>query len=369
VLTLVDSVTRVGGGERLAVEIATRLDPAEFQASLCATRTTSEEAVAAARVAGVPVHSLGRTTTISPRAWLRLFRLLRSERFDVLHAHKFGSNVWGALIGTLARVPVVVAHEHTWSYEGQRFRKLLDRHVVGRLADAFVAVSQADARRMVAIERVESSKVRVIPNGIAPLSRPRADVRAELGIPADAPVIGTVSVLRAQKALDLLLDATDWVRREVPQVRVLIAGDGPLRPALEAQAASLGLGNVVDFLGVRSDVADVLSALDVAVLSSDYEGSPLAVLEYMAAGKAVVATRVGGLPEMITHGSEGLLVEPRDAAGLSDAIVSLLRDENRRRAMGAAAHERQRTEFDIELTVSRIEGLYVELLHGRRPRG
>jgi glycosyltransferase involved in cell wall biosynthesis len=369
VVTLVDRLG-TGGAERLAIQTTTRLDPERFDRTLVASRdfgvAVSKQHVANAledlRRADVRVIGLKRTSARQVWAWWPLYRLLRRERVDVLHAHKFGSNLWGTIIGRLARVPVIVAHEHTWSYEGQPLRKLADRFVIARWSSVFVAVSREDQRRMAEVEHIRPERTLFIPNGIpTPAPASGADVRAELGIPADAPVIGTVSVLRPQKALDVLLRATKILRAQFPDLRVLIAGEGDRRFALEELSAELGLEQAVMFLGVRTDVPDVLAALDIAVSTSDFEGSPLSVMEYMEAARPVVATRVGGVPDLIDHGEQGLLVEPQDPEGFAQAVAELLRDPERARRMGERARERRRTEFDIEVMVRRLEGLYAEL--------
>jgi glycosyltransferase involved in cell wall biosynthesis len=288
----------------------------------------------------------------------------------------FGSNVWGALLAPRVKVPVFVAHEHTWSFEGQPLRKLLDRHLIARRADAFVAVSREDQRRMVEIEGVPEAKTRFIPNGIPKpsTSEPSSDLRAELGIGADQPVIGVVAVMRPQKALDVLVRAAESIREQLPNLRVLVVGGGGGRGEergtdyaqdIHSLAADLGLEETVDFLGPRDDVPDVLAALDVAVLSSDYEGSPISILEYMEAGKPVVATRVGGVPDLVEDGVTGVLVDRQDPEALAEAVVGLLRDPDRARSMGEAGRRRRREEFSIEASVRRVEALYEELCAAR----
>ncbi|HEX8051928.1 MAG TPA: glycosyltransferase [Thermoleophilaceae bacterium] len=369
VLTLVDHLGASGGGERLAMEISKRLDRDRFEAIHCASRwhpEASGEAMRAAadelRAAGVRVIGLGRGSTAAVWSWAPLVRLLRRERVDVLHSHKFGSNVWGVVLGGLAGVPAVVAHEHTWSYEGQPLRRFLDRELIARRSDAFVAVSHEDRRRMIEVERIDPEDVVFVPNGIDALpDGDGARVRSELGIEPGAPVIGAVAVLRPQKALHLLVRAAAELVREHPGLRVLIAGDGPEREALEALVRELGLEGVVTLLGLRRDVPDLLAALDVAVVSSDFEGTPLAVLEYMDAGLPVVATRVGGLSDLIEHGRHGLLVDPGDAGVLAQAIGTLLRDPERARELGARGRERRRAEFSIDRTVRTLEDMYVNL--------
>jgi len=260
---------------------------------------------------------------------------------------------------------VVVAHEHTWSFQGQPLRRLLDRSVVARAADVVLAVSREDRRRMIEIERIPPDRVKFLANGIGPLPAPTHDVRAELGIPAAAPVIGTVGVMRAQKALEVLLAATRLLAPELPALRVLVAGDGPERPRLERLLEAWGLERSVTLLGVRRDIADVLAALDVAVCCSDFEGSPLSVMEYMAAAKPVVATAVGGVPDLLEQGVHGLLVSPRDPRALADAVAALLADPTRAARMGALGRERQAREFTLDAMVARVERVY-ESLYARR---
>jgi glycosyltransferase involved in cell wall biosynthesis len=377
VLTLVDHLGRAGGAERLALEIATRLDSSRFRSSLCATRfdatrePNDDEGAALARLrdAGASLLALGRTRPAELRQWRPLAAYLRSEHVDVVHAHMFGSNVWGTIIGRLVGVPVVIAHEHTWSFQGAPLRRLLDRELIGRFSDAFVSVSREDRRKMIEIEGIPAERIRFIANGITPEApTPGRDLRAELGLDSE-PVIGAVGALRAQKAYDVLIRAVADLRAGYPGLRVLIVGDGSEEARLRASIAELGLQETVLLLGRRLDVADVLAALDVAVCSSRFEGSPLAVMEYMEAGLPIVATRVGGVPDLIDDGVHGLLVEPENPAALAGAIRSLLEDRERASAMGARARERRRSEFDLDVMVHNFEALYEELLAARsRPR-
>lgn len=347
-----------------------RFDRRRFVPSMCATRASSlsdpilEES-------GTPLLVLDRTSRFSLRSWRPLLDLLRRERVDVLHAHKFGSNVWASIIGRLAGVPVVVAHEHTWSFEGNLKRRLLDRFVIGRLATVVLAVSSQDRDRMISIERLPAEKVVHVPNGVAPLpTSPRNRVREELGLSQSAPVVVSVSVLRRQKSLDVLVRAAQRVHAFVPDARFVIVGDGPEREALVGLVRELALQDVVLFTGHRTDVGDLLAAADVVASSSAYEGSPLALMESIGAGRPVVATGVGGVPEIVRDGIEGILVAPGDPDVLADAIVRLLGDPVLRERMGAAGRKRQREEFDIDVMVKRLETLYESLFaRTERARG
>ncbi len=292
--------------------------------------------------------------------------MLRSQRFDILHTHKFGSNLWGALIGSACGIPAIVAHEHSWSYEGNPPRAWLDGYVIGQLATRFVAVSRADADRMISKERVSAAKVTVIPNGYIPSSTSsHHDVRAELGLDATAPVIGIAAVLRPEKRIDLLLAAHARVLSVLPEARLVIAGDGECRPALERQARDLGLDGTVHFLGARTDVDSVLRAADVGALSSDREGSPLLVFECMANETPLVATAIGGVPDVVEHGRTGLLVPRRDPVALAHGLISLLTDPDRRARMAAAGRDALRR-YTIDVIAARFAALYDTLVPSGR---
>ena len=376
VVVMVDTLIEPGGGERLAVDNAVLLDPHRFERSLCITRwddrlQTMEPArsmLARLREADVRVIKLRRSSKANVAAWWPLFRILRDERVDVLHAHMFGSNVWGTILGRLARVPAVVAHEHIWAYDSGGLRPLLDREVVARFSDAFVTVSEASRQLMIEHERINGRNIVVITNGVA--SRPagdRARVRGEVGVSEQAPVVGSVGNLRAQKAYELLIEAAVPLRRRMgPELRVLIAGEGPERVALERLIDQRGLAGTVKLLGMRSDIPDVLAALDVAVCCSDYEGSPLAVMEYMDAGLAVVATRVSGLLDVVIDGETGLLVPPRDPEALAAATARLLEDPDLRTTLGERGRELRRELWSLETWIRRVEELYERLLKESR---
>lgn len=377
VAILVDGLGLSGGGERFARELALRLDSARFERVYCVSRWSEEAATSpdgtraleTLREGGVEVLGLRRRSILSVWSWRPLLALLRRGPIDILHSHKFGSNVWAALLGSIARTPVIVAHEHTWSYEGNPIRRFLDRELIARRVDAFACVSGEDRRRMIEVERIDPKRIFLLRTGIPePAVAADRDLRSELGIAGDQPVVGTVCVLRRQKAIDVLLRAGAILSRQFPRLRIVIVGDGPERAALESQARSLGLGDVALFLGNRSDVADLLPAFDVAVSSSDFEGVPLALMEFMAAGLPVVATRVGGVPELIEDGVEGRLVPRRNPEQLALAVAELLSDRSAAAAMGDRARQRQRAEFDIDVAVRRAEELYERLYaEARRP--
>jgi glycosyltransferase involved in cell wall biosynthesis len=373
VMTIVDAIGIRGGGETLARQIVQGLDPERFERSLCVTRWEADEeyegALEELRAADVEFIGLNRGSRFDPRPWRQVLDRLRADQVDILHTHKFGSNVWGALLDARAPAPVFVAHEHTWSYSGRPIRRLLDRRLIAGRADAFVAVSNEDRRKMIEVEKIPPERIRVIPNGTA-LKAAGADaglaIRRELGLWRDQPVVVAVALLRRQKALHVLIEAAVILRRRFPDLAVLVVGDDGAAERAESKrllelVRKANAGETVRFLGHRDDIAEVLAAGDIAVLCSDYEGSPLVLMEYMEAACPVVATRVGGVPDIVLDGETGILVPPQDADRLAVAIAGLLQDPASARAMGEAGRRRRREQFDLSRTVQRVEGLYEEL--------
>jgi glycosyltransferase involved in cell wall biosynthesis len=364
VLYLIDRVSTIGGAERFATGLAAALPQERFEPWICSTRYAREDARRLLAEAGVGHLHLGRDATWQLHRLAPLVALLRSRRFDVLHAHMFGSNLWGALLGRSLGVPVVIAHEHNWSFQGRPLRVALDRGVIAPLATRMVTVSGASAQMMIEREGISADKLIVMPTASVPRA-PAGDAGEGAqplpDLPAGIPVIAVAAVLRREKALDVLIAAHRLVLEAVPEARLLIAGDGPCRTALEQQIARLGLGERVSILGVRSDVHEILARADLGVLSSDWEGMPLFALECMQLGVPLVATAVGGLPELVEDGVSGRLVAPRDPAALAQAIIALLGDPPRRGQLAAAARERVR-ELSIEHVAGRFADLYDELL-------
>jgi glycosyltransferase involved in cell wall biosynthesis len=367
VLAVLDSPTDQGGAERFALGLVSHLPRDRFEPWVCSTRFATPEASEALADAGVSHISLRRTGKADVHRLGGLAMLLKMGRFDVVHAHMFGSNVWGTVLGKLCSVPVIIAHEHNWSYTGELMRRMIDRHVIARYATRFVAVSESNRTRMIELEGIPAEKVLVLPTAYIPhrITAP-IDIRAELGLSPDAKIIGVAATLRVEKALEVMISALAQVVQQFPDTHLVIAGDGPQRGLLESQAASTGMTGHVHFLGERRDVTPILENVDVGALSSDWEGMPLFVLECMTTGTPVVATNVGGLPEVVEDDRTGLLVPPRDPAALAQAISALLADPERGRRLAAAAAERMR-HYTIDTVAQRFADLYEQLVSQAAP--
>lgn len=360
---MIGFLSNAGGAERFVLGLATNLPRERFEPWICAPRGAEPAVVAQLHEAGIPLVTLGRRGRWDVHRWAGLPKLLCRHRFDILHTHMFGSNLWGSVAGRGCRVPVVIAQEHTWSYEGNPLRAWLDGHVVGSLATRFVAVSSADAERMVSVEGVPPAKVTVIPAAYVPRenSTQGGDIRAELGLGPDTPLFGTAAVMRPQKALHVLIEAHRLMLRSLPTAHLVLAGDGPCQDELERLVAEFGVGANTHFLGRRGDVDAIIRNLDVGAMSSDFEGTPLFALECMTNRTPLVATAVGGLLDIVEPGRTGVLVAPGHPDQLADAIAGLLVDPERRTRLADAAAAKIEN-YSMDAIVGRFCELYETLI-------
>lgn len=362
-----------GGAERLTVELAARLPVRGYHVTVCTTRDSTaangfhRRQAQTLAAAGVDLVTIGRRSRLDSLKMRRLPHLLRASQVDILHTHLFGSNLWGAVLGRLAGVPVIVAHEHGWSY-GPSPRRWIDGQVIARLASTFVVGSASNRRHMIALEHVPPEKCVLIPNAFFPRTNLVGDLRRELGVGDDVLLVGTVAKLRAEKALDVLLAAFARVLAKMPTARLVIAGDGAVREELERMTRELGISRGTFFLGTREDVETVVRGLDISVICSDFEATSLFALEAMTYGSALVCTEVGGLRELLTDRVNALLVPPRDPDELSHAILTLAGDRGLRARLIAAAADRAR-DFSAQTLVERYDTLYRSLLSGSRRSG
>jgi glycosyltransferase involved in cell wall biosynthesis len=360
----------IGGTEGQLVELATRLDPACFDVTVCCLSHGGPHAEALA-AAGVQVEIVGlRRATLWRRPnrlvgdLLRLIGFVRRARPDVVHGFLYWGYVLGALAGRAARVPAIVAGRRGLSRLPRADpRRVLERWAL-RMTDLVVANSEAVRQDVLQSGQVPTSKVLVVRNGVAAHRFAGTSDGAPgpaLAVTPGAPVIGVVANLRRCKGVDIFLAAWREVVRHFPKATALLAGDGPLREALERRAAELDVAASVRFLGTCRDVPALLSLVDLVVHPSFEEGLPNAVLEAMAAGKAVVATDVGGTSEAVLDGETGRLVPARDAAALAHAMLWCLRHPGETACYGEAARRRAREHFAIEAMVGRYAALYRQL--------
>lgn len=346
-ILVVHTVLKPGGASRVAIDDAVALKQQGWDVGFAAQpgAWSCELAEAAVRL-----HRLHLASSGEYPAWLRLsvglpldtllllYAVLRWRyRFLYLHHRQLGAACWLVAHLTGARY-VFMAHVE---FRGGRAATQLGTNVL--------AVSPQVKQHLVTQYGVDPEHIHVLPNAVR-IQRTRldavseAELRRQWGVKAAAPLVACVALLNEQKAHHVLLDAWVDVVRCVPEAVLLLAGDGPLRASLEAQAARLAISDNVRFLGMVSNVGNVYALARFVVLSSNWEGQPLTLLEASAFGRPAVATRVSGIPEIVRHGENGLLVEAGDAAALGQAMLRLLADDSLRERLGAAA-EAARAQF------------------------
>lgn len=370
----------VGGPALLVLLLAERLDPERFAPVVIHGTTLASEGdmrqVRPTRAATLHLPTLARE--ISPVADLRtlasLVRELRRLRPAIVHTHLAKAGLLGRIAARLTGVPVVVHTFHGTVFEEyfdpvrSRLFLALERWAA-RLSDRLVALSASQREQLLRRGVGRSTTVVEIPIGVE-LERFRAPargaLRAELGVAEGAPLVGSVGRLVPIKAVDAFLDAAARVARSCPDARFVVVGGGELEQDLRRRAGDLGLDARLDFLGFRADLEFVLADLDVLVLSSRNEGTPVTVIEALAAGCAVVATAVGGVPEVLEHGRSGVLVPPGDTVALAAAVERLIDDPAARSRLGSAGRARAWTSFEAGAMVARVAALYEDLLREKR---
>lgn len=361
--------TRIHGVKRLFAWMIPRFDPDRFDVSLISLRQPDSSPDTLESI-GIPVTYLSRSK-FDPFTLPALLRELDQRRADVLHMHGYGASTFGRIAAAMRGLPSVV-HEHANLTDTPWFQKAADK-ILAPHTDVAIAVSHSTAEFVTRARLIQTDRTYVVYLGVplAEFSRPRSEAevceaRAAIGAPDGTFVVGTVTRLMPSKGNEYLVEAAADVLRRRPDARVYIAGEGDLRPALEAQAASLGLGDRLVFLGFQRDVAAVLSALDLVVFPSLWEGTPLTAFEALAMGKPIVATDADGLAEILSDRVDAHIVPKRNAAQLADAIVALANDPARRATLGARARQTG-ARYDIDVFVRKMEQLY-ELLHDRAGR-
>ena len=366
VMHVIDSMGH-GGAEWLIVEHVRHAGPG-VESRICAINRGGA-ALEAAAAGGAGVRVLGKGERRLDGVW-RLARWMREESVDVVHGHNPVGGLYAALAARIAGVPVVFRTEHSIHYPGRHsavypFLEVLSTALTRRVVCVCQAVLESHVRRMPWAAR----RFVTVANGIspAPHTRPRETVRQELGLATDARVALTVGSLTPAKAHDVLIAAFAEVAAAEPRAILLIAGEGALRPSIEAEIARRGLAARARLLGARGDATDLMEACDVFVLSSVREGLPVTVLEAMRAARPVAATRAGGTAEAVEDGVTGRVVAMRDAAALAAALVELLGDPERAARMGQAGRRRWAERFTAERMVADTESLYrAELALGAR---
>jgi glycosyltransferase involved in cell wall biosynthesis len=383
-IPVLHAITRliVGGAQENTLFTAARLDPRCYRVDvLCGPQTGAEGSlIEEARAQGIPLTIFpDLLRQVSPlhdsRALTGLTRFIRQGGYSIVHTHSSKAGILGRLAARRAGTPIIVHTVHGWSFHDympaltRRVYILLERWIA-HFTDALVVVAEKDIEKGLQAEIGQREQYHLFRSAIPledfdPANVNRAAVRRELGLPPDAPVIGTIGRFSAQK------NPLDWTRvagvigRARPQARFLLVGDGPLRPQVEAALAHEGLADRAVLTGLRRDAPRLLSAMDVFMLTSLWEGLPRTIPEAQAMGLPVVANRADGTIEAIQDGLNGFLCRPGDLPGMAERILALMDNPLQRAEMGARARSAALQAFDLRQMIRQIDELYETLLSSR----
>jgi glycosyltransferase involved in cell wall biosynthesis len=366
VLHVIDSLD-LGGAQTFLLDLVRNLDPARYRAEVAAMHGRGIYAPAFVE-AGIMVHSLS-PRKFPPLYFARFWNLMRTGKFDILHFHLFGANLCAKPLAIASGHPAIIVHDQCNDASRDRNPLLLAADAFwNRRSSRVIAVSGSVRRYLLDREDLPDSLVTMIPNGIdatqfvPPSEEMREKARRALGLPEEAFVVGGIGRLVPQKNFTVFLDAAARILRSRPDLLFVIAGTGPLERNLREQAATLGLGESVRFLGHVGDRIGLYRALDALMMTSDFEGTPMTLLEAMASALPVVASAVDGIAEVCSPRHDASLVRPGDAAGFAAALDAILRDPQERARLGESARRTILDRYDIRPIAKRIEQLYDEVL-------
>ena len=362
----------IGGTELNAIRTAERLDRSRFDVSVICLRADGP-LLARYREQGIPVLHLPieRLHSVAAlRQGIRLARYLRAQRIDIVHSHDIYNNIFAATWARMAGTPVVIASRRWWEDFPRKALGVVNRYAY-RLAHCVIANSPRVADLLVDDEGVDAGRVAIIPNFVddAAFERPphaaSLQLIDELRIPPEALVVGCIAGLRPVKDHGTLIRAIAKIRPRWPELRLVLVGEGDARESLERLVQELNVAEIVRFAGARPNEPNLHHLFDVSALTSVGEAFPNSIVEAMAAGRPVVATRVGGVMDAVIDGKTGCLVASRDVDALANAIDRLLAHPELRRTMGSAGQRRARDCFHASSVLSTLETLYDRLLMAR----
>jgi glycosyltransferase involved in cell wall biosynthesis len=368
------SVRGTGGGPEKTIMLgAAQSNRDLFDVTVCYIRDGRDDAFRLherATKLGITYVEVHERHSFDIRIWSQLRKLVEDRRIDIVHAHEYKTDALALLLARRTGV-IPVATAHAWTGQTARERHLyypLDKRLLTQFPHV-IAVS-TDIKRELVRHGTSAHRITVILNSIDPLvfkrvTGRRESVRRELDYSSEHVVIGAVGRLERQKRFDLLIEAVAALVPRHPNLRVALVGDGSLRGHLAALAARLDLSGYFSFLGHRDDIVDLYQAFDVFVQSSEYEGTPNAVLEAMAMETPLIATDVGGTRELSTPDVHGKIIPRHDVQALQSAIEAVLTDPEAARIRAAAARRRVEAELSFEARTRRLEAIYHQLVHDR----
>jgi glycosyltransferase involved in cell wall biosynthesis len=356
-----------GGSETVLANIANSLDPARYASLVCLL----EEGWLTTRLAdlGIEYVIIKNDRPYDPVFLMKLIRLIKSRNIDIIHAHEFMMNVYGATAGKISGVPMI-GTVHCKLYFPEKRTRILSYKLAVALCSRMILVSE-DLRKFFVdtLKLRNEKKLMTIYNGVDSDKYSggtgHKDIRRELGILQESVVSCTVGSLFKVKGLEIMLEAAKLVLLRFPNFRLLIAGDGDQMAILKSKAEELRISDSIHFLGFRDDIPEILRVSDFYVCSSFSEGLSLSILEAMTAGKPVVATTVGGNPELVSDCDNGFLAPSADPQGLAEKMMMLIDNPGLRETMSRRSMQIARDKFSLKQMVENYQELYEELLKNR----
>jgi len=357
---------QVGGAQEIFLTQLKYIDRTKFHIIVCCLNgrgsLVSEVEKLGNRV--ICLNRLNRRNDI--QAIFELLKLIRQNNIDIVHTYLYSrTSFYGHIAALMARTPVIIAAE-MGSPSKKSLKKRISDRLLARFTDQIIALSEATRSSAAKELGVGLNKITVIYPGVDigkfTIRETKREVRNALNLPHDVPIIGIVARLDPVKGHEYLLDAMLRVWNFIASAKLMIVGAGPLEESLRSRVERLGLSKQVMFMGMRRDIPQLLKAMDIFVLPSLQEGFGMALLEAMVMGLPVIATNVGGIPEVVDDGKTGILVPPRDPDALSEMILVLLKDEKQRHRMGMLGKEKALSQFTAQHSVAQLQALYESLL-------
>ena len=348
---------QMGGSEKVALDIASHLDAQRFEPSVCALDLDGDLSGELDK-SHIPHHVLHRKG-LEPGVFGRIYRLMKDRRVDIVHTHHFTQLLFAALPARLAGARIIHTEHEFFSYTQRAAPRSLIRLLV-RLCDNMTVVGPEVADYFVQTIGIPRDRLTIVPNGVdvGAFEYDREAARRELGLECGDVVIGTIGRLEPEKDQATLLDMFRQVRTTHPKARMVIVGDGSLAADLKTHAARIGVGGAALFLGYRRDVAKLLAAMDIFVLTSIREGLPISLIEAMAARRPVVSSDIGSVRDLVQDSINGLVVAARDTAAFTAAVERLIQSPELCRTLADAGRRTVEASFSLPAVIRAYENLY-----------
>lgn len=362
---------KIGGTQQMLLEFLRHASHDTFTYYLC---VLLEHDVLNEKVSQLPIEhtSLNMRGYWDLSAWWKLYTFIQGKQIDLIRTYGLKADIIGRIVGRIAGIPVHITSVRSTDPWRKWYHVMLDS-LTARFTDLYVSNSEAGRMAVHQRERIPLTRIVTIPNGIAPdlllRSSQRTAYRQQFGISATTPVLGIVANLCKMKGHTTLLDALPLIQKKFHDIRCFFVGNDFLDGAIHRYVQEKHCEETVVFTGFRQDIPELLSLFDIVLLPSLWEGSPVALLEAMAMKKPIVATEVGGIPELVIPQKTGILIPPQNPCALADAVIFLLENPAIASRMGEAGYERVLQEFSLDVLVARTEALYERLIYEKTALG